>query len=193
MARLKEFNTGAVLEKAMDVFWSKGYEATSIQDLVNAMGINRGSIYDTFGSKAKLFNLALSRYQSDAPSQTLLNNARTGDPRKEIEDFFNNILDLHGYRGEKRGCLITNSIVELAYRDERLAVHFKAHIKRVENALYTLIKRGQETGEINPWRDPRSLARSLLASAHGLIVTSKVDHDQEMLLDITTVALSSLD
>ena len=58
MARLKEFDTGAVLEKAMDVFWSKGFEATSIQDLVNAMGINRGSIYDTFGSKARLFSLA---------------------------------------------------------------------------------------------------------------------------------------
>ena len=110
MARYKEFDPDDVLDKAMDVFWSQGFEATSIQDLVNAMGINRGSIYDTFGNKIRLFNLALSRYQIDAPSQKLLNNADTGNPRKEIEDFFNGLLNRYGCSEEKRGCLITNSI-----------------------------------------------------------------------------------
>jgi len=193
MARFKEFDPDDVLDKAMDIFWSQGFEATSIQDLVNAMGINRGSIYDTFGNKTRLFNLALSRYQTDAPSQKLLNNADTGNPRKEIEDFFNGLINRHGFSEENRGCLITNSIVELANQNQRIAVHFKKHIKNLEDALYALISRGQETGDINPWRDPRSLARVILASAQGMIVISKVNPSQEVLSDIAKTALASLD
>ena len=193
MARHKEFDPDDVLDKAMDVFWSQGFEATSIQDLVNAMGINRGSIYDTFGNKTRLFNLALSRYQTDSPSQKLLNNANTGNPRKEIEDFFNGLIDRYGCSEEKRGCLITNSIVELANQNETITVHFKKHIKNLEDTLYTLISRGQENGDINPWCDSRSLARAILASAQGMIVISKVNPGQEVLFDIAKIALSSLD
>ncbi|MBH88657.1 MAG: hypothetical protein CMF71_09060 [Magnetovibrio sp.] len=193
MARHKEFDKIAILEKAIGVFWSKGFEATTIQDLVNATRINRGSIYDTFGNKARLFNLALTHYQKATPTQKLLNNAKTANPRKEIEDYFHRILYLHGEQGEKRGCLITNSIAELAYLDKKLAAHFKIYINNSENALYTLVKRGQETGDINPWRNPRSLARSLLASAEGLILISKVDPGNETLLDIANAALSLLD
>ena len=193
MARFKEFDTDDVLDKAMDVFWSKGFKATSVQDLVSAMGINRGSIYDTFGNKIRLFSLALSRYQIDAPSQKLLNNAETGNPREEIEDFFNGLLNRHGCFEEKRGCLITNSIVELANQNERIAIHFKKHIKNLEDALYTLIIRGQKTGDITPWRDPRSLARTMLASAQGMTVISKVNSSQEVLSDIAKTVLSSLD
>jgi TetR/AcrR family transcriptional regulator, transcriptional repressor for nem operon len=193
MARFKEFDTDVVLDKAIDVFRSKGFKATSVQDLVSAMGINRGSIYDTFGNKIRLFNLALSRYQIDAPSQKLLNNADTGNPRKEIEDFFNGLLNRYSCSEEKRGCLITNSIVELANQDKTLTVHFKKHIKNLEDALYTLIRRGQETGDITPWRDPRSLARTILASAQGMTIISKVNPSQEVLSDIAKTVLSSLD
>jgi TetR/AcrR family transcriptional repressor of nem operon len=193
MARCKEFDINDVLGKAMDVFWSKGFEATSIQDLVNAMGINRGSIYNTFGNKTRLFNLALSHYQTDAPSQKLLDNVRTGNPRKEIEKFFSGLLNRHGHFEEKRGCLITNSIVELANLDEKMAANFKKHIDALEDALYTLIRRGQETGDITPWRDPRSLARSMLASAQGITIISKVNTDKEILSDIAKEALFLLD
>ena len=193
MPRFKEFDSDSVLERAIDIFWEKGFEATSIQDLVIAMGINRGSIYDTFGSKAKLFNLALSRYQRDSPSQKLLNNAKTGNPREEIEEYFNGLVNLYGRPDEKRGCLITNSIAELACKDAELALHFESHIRSLENALYTLIRRGQETGDVSPWCNARALARSLLASAQGLILISKVNQDHEVLLDIAATAISTLE
>ena len=193
MARSKEFNKDNVVDKAIDVFWNKGFEATSMQDLVNAMDINRGSIYDTFANKAGLFDVAISRYQIDAPSQRLLNNANTGNPRGEIEYFFNALLDRHNRSEGHRGCLITNSIVELANRKEKIALQFKTHIKLLEDALHTLIKRGQETGDITPWREARPLARSLIASAQGLAVVSKVDPGQKTLSDIATTALSLLD
>jgi TetR/AcrR family transcriptional repressor of nem operon len=193
MARSKEFNKDDVVDKAINVFWSKGFEATSMQDLVNAMGINRGSIYDTFGNKAGLFDVAISRYQIDAPSQRLLNNANTGNPREEIECFFNTLLDRHNCFEGQRGCLITNSIAELSNRKGGIATHFKTYFKNLEDALHTLIKRGQETGEITPWREARALARSLLASAQGLTVVSKVNPGQETLSDIATTAVSLLD
>ena len=193
MARTKEFDTDAVVGKAIDVFWSKGFEATSIQDLVDAMGINRGSIYDTFGDKAGLFEAAIQRYQIDAPSQRLLDKAQTGNPREEIEIFFNALLARNDYPDRQRGCLITNSITELSARDKKMAAHFKAGVKRLEDAFFSLVRRGQETGDIAPWRDPRALARSLLASAQGLIVISKVDPGQDTLADIAATALSLLD
>lgn len=177
----------------MGVFWSKGFEATSIQDLVDAMGINRGSIYDTFGDKSGLFEAVLQRYLVDAPSQRLIENAETGEPREEIEKFFNGLMERPQAPGECCGCLINNSIVELAARDEVLAARFKAGMAGLENALFTLISRGQETGDISPWREPRAVARSLLASAQGLIVLSKVAPGPETLDDIAQTALSLLD
>ena len=83
--------------------------------------------------------------------------------------------------------------MELANLDEKITIHFKKHIKHIEDALYTLIKRGQDIGDITPWRDPRSLARSMLASAQGMIVISKINSSPEILSDIATTALTSLD
>ncbi len=192
MARTKEFDTDDVVLKAIEVFWSKGFEATSIADLVAAMGINRGSIYDTFGDKAGLFDTAIQRYQIAAPSQRLTDNAKTGDPLEEIEIFFNALLSSSDRPEGLRGCLMTNSITELAARNAKLASQFKVEVKSIEDAFFILIRRGQETGEIAPWREARSLARSLLASAQGLMVLSKVKPGQETLADIAGTALSLL-
>ncbi|MBC8445253.1 MAG: TetR/AcrR family transcriptional regulator [Rhodospirillaceae bacterium] len=192
MARTKEFETDDVVLKAIDVFWRKGFEATSIQDLVDAMGINRGSIYGTFGDKAGLFEAAIQRYQIDAPSQRLIDKAQTGDPREEIELFFNSLLTRGEGPERRRGCLVTNSITELSARDDDTASHFRAGVKRLEDAFFTLIERGQATGDIAPWRDARALARLLLASAQGMIVISKVDPGPDTLADITRTALSLL-
>lgn len=193
MARTKEFDKDAVVLKAMDVFWQRGYEATSIQDLVDAMGINRGSIYDTFGDKSGLFQAALQRYLIDAPSQRLIDQAETGNPRKEIEAFFKAIIDRSDCPRERKGCFVTNSIAELCARDKKMAAHFKGGMNRMEEAFYTLIVRGQQDWDISPWRNPRQLARSLLASAQGLIVMSKVGPGRETLEDIAATALSLLD
>ncbi len=193
MARTKEFDTDAVVTKAMDVFWSKGFEATSIQDLVEAMGINRGSIYDTFGDKAGLFTAAIERYQADAPSQRLLENADNGAPREEIEMFFTSLLERAMGPGGRRGCLLINSIAELAIRDDEIAGRLGNGINKLEDALYTLIKRGQKAGDMTQSHDARVLARSLLASAQGLIILSKTTSDGQFLKDISDTALALLD
>ncbi len=190
MARTKEFETADVVSKAVGVFWTKGFEATSIQDLVDAMGINRGSIYDTFGDKAGLFDAAIRQYQNEAPSQRLIDSAKSGEPRKEIELFF---TSLRKRCSSPYGCLVTNTITELSARDDKMAAFFKTSTQKMENAFYTLVKRGQKTGEITSSRKARPLSRSLLASAQGLVVLSKVKPGTKTLNDIANTALSLLD
>ena len=192
MARTKEFDRTEVLNKAMDVFWKNGFEATSIQDLVDAMGINRGSIYDTFGDKAGLFEATLDHYLADAPSQRLINDCENGDPEGEIESFFQAMVDIGSSPGGNKGCLITNTITELCARDHVMSEKISAGVSRLEEALFTLITRGQEDGSFDNTADARKLARFLLATAQGIRVVTKVEPDRDMLQDIVDTALKSL-
>ncbi len=193
MARGKVFNHDHVVGKAMEVFWSKGFEATSIQDLVDAMGINRGSIYDTFGDKSGLFTAALERYMATSPVTTLIDSAETAEPRPAIEQFIRNQVDFCCAPGGQRGCFMTNSLTEMGSCNGHIATLLGATLSRLEQALYTLIRRGQETGDISPWRDARALARSLVATVQGIKALAKVRPGRDALNDIAHMALAHLD
>jgi len=116
MALPKAFDRDDVLDKATQVFWLKGYEATSIQDLVEATGINRGSLYNTFTDKAGLFGAVLGRYTDRSSARALVANAEAGPPRATIEAFFADLVDIGAADPERRGCLLTNTAVENAFR-----------------------------------------------------------------------------
>jgi TetR/AcrR family transcriptional repressor of nem operon len=193
MARPREFDRDQVVDRAVDVFWRKGFEATSIRDLVEATGLNRGSLYNTFGDKAGLFEAALERYMAGAPSHHVVAAADSGPPRQVIGEFFARLVELGASDTEHRGCLMTNTAAELAARDKRVAAQVTEAMQGLEEALFRLIERGQETGEIAPWRDPRSLARFLVASAQGLRITAKLNRDRAALEAIADIALSNLD
>ncbi len=193
MARSKAFDQGTVVTKAMEVFWSKGYEATSIQDLVDAMGINRGSIYDTFGDKSGLFKAALEHYMEASPARQLIAEASTAPPRKTIEDFITLHVETSCSPGGQRGCLMTNTLTELCSGDGDMAKMVGTRLRRMENALYILVRRGQDSGEISSAQDAHALARFLIATAQGIKTLAKVNPGRETLDDIANVALASLD
>ncbi len=193
MARPREFDRDQVVDRAVEVFWRKGFEATSIQYLVEATGLNRGSLYNTFGDKAGLFEAVFGRYLATSPTQPVIAAAETGPPRQVIGEFFARLVELGTSDTEHRGCLMTNTAAELAARDERVAAQVTEAMQGLEEALFRLIERGQETGEIAPWRDPRSLARFLVASAQGLRITAKLNRDRAALEAIADIALSNLD
>ena len=110
MARHKEFDREEVLMKAMDVFWEKGYESASMQDLVGAMGIGRASLYDTFGSKHALFTEAMDRYGRWVQTDFLAALRNPGSPKKVLADFFKGAVD--GFTApERRSCLLIKSAV----------------------------------------------------------------------------------
>ncbi|NEQ96026.1 MAG: TetR/AcrR family transcriptional regulator [Cyanothece sp. SIO2G6] len=193
MARSKAFDQVAVLEKAMEVFWQQGYEATSIQDLVTAMGINRGSLYDTFTDKRQLFLKAIAHYNQTVVNTVIERLKAPGAARQAIEDHFHGIVEQVANDTQCRGCLITNTIVELGRQDGAIALQTKANLQQIEDAFFCALLQAQDQGEIGPDKDARALARYFTTTLQGLRVTSKLNPDPTVLQDVVTLILSVLD
>jgi TetR/AcrR family transcriptional repressor of nem operon len=193
MARPREFERDVVLDRAMQVFWSKGYEATSIQHLLDRMGIQRGSLYDTFGDKRALFFAAIDRYDRVVTAKlvAVLEEPRSG--KDAIRRFFRLKVEAALERGRPRGCLVTNSASELGSRDRGAASRVGAALTKIEAAFHRAVVRAQKAGEIDPARNPRALARFLTSSAQGLSVMAKASPHRAVLGDIVNVILAALD
>ncbi len=116
MARQKEFDRDEVLHRAMEVFWMRGYEGTSIQDLVKYMGINRQSIYDTFGDKHTLFLQSLDRYREIQSRKVFDVLERPGSVKKNLRQLFEEVVARALSAEGRRGCFVGNSMSELAGR-----------------------------------------------------------------------------
>ena len=192
MWRPKEFDRDVVLDRAMQLFWSRGYEATSIEHLVARMGIRRGSLYGTFGDKRALFFAAIDRYDRVVTAKLLAILDAPGSGKDAIRRFFRLKVDLSLKPGRPRGCLVTNSTAELASRDRAAASRVGAVLTRIEAAFHRAVVRAQQAGEIDPARDPRALARFLTSSAQGLSVMAKACPDRIVLKDIAAVTLAAL-
>jgi TetR/AcrR family transcriptional regulator, transcriptional repressor for nem operon len=190
MARPREFDRSDVLEKAMQVFWTKGYERTSVRELVAAMGINRGSLYDTFGDKQALYLTALERYcTSEARPMPAASGGES--PSIAIRRHFETVAKA-GPRARKRGCFISNTITEFSSQGCAISQTARAGVARIETALMRLVAQAQTAGEIRRDRDPRALARFLTSSLNGLRLMAKADVTRAELEDIVEVTLSTL-
>lgn len=192
MARQKGFHEAAVLDGAMRQFWLHGYDGTSIQDLVDATGVNRASLYGTFGDKDRLFRRALDHYLAEVTAERIALLERPGSARAAIRTYFRELVDFACVDGRGLGCLLTNSAVELAPHDERIAGALAEAFARVEAALQATIERGQASGEIPPDKDARKLARFLLALIQGLRVLIRARASRAQLEDAVDVALEAL-
>ncbi len=192
MGRPYEFDRNVTLSKAMDVFWEKGYKATSIDDLVDRMGIQRGSIYNTFGGKHELFLTAVEYYGEVVTSRTLKVLEGEGSPLGNIKKFFEVIV---GTPPDKRskGCLISNTVVELAPHDEEIAEVVKGIMNKIQSSFLKCLDRAVEQGELPESANTRVLSNFLATSTHGLIVTGKSTPDKKQLKDVVDVILSTLE
>ena len=192
MARPREFEHDAVLDRAMRVFWSRGYEATSVQALVDHMGIQRGSLYATFGDKRALFLAAIDRYDRVVTAKLLAALEEPASGMEGIRRFFRLKIEWAVAAKRPRGCLVTNSATELASRDRRTATRVGAVLTKIEAAFHRAVIRAQKAGEIDPAQNPRALARFLTSSAQGLSVMAKTFPVRTMLEDIAEVILTVL-
>jgi TetR/AcrR family transcriptional repressor of nem operon len=169
----KQFDVDEVLEKAMHAFWSRGYEATSMQDLVTRTGVNRGSLYATYRDKHALFLAALRMYDERQRRNRLADLEARYGPREAIRQlllaFALSVSDKSG----NRGCFLTNTALELAAHD-REAGKIVAHAQAEIEAFFArMIRQGQKAGEIGPGVDSDETASGLLASLVGLAVLSR--------------------
>jgi TetR/AcrR family transcriptional regulator, transcriptional repressor for nem operon len=190
MARQKEFNREAALQKAMEVFWSRGYEAASIQDLVKHMGINRQSLYDTFGDKHALYLKALDRYREVESRKVFELLERGGSVKRALKELFAGVVAGSLCAGERRGCFMGNAMSELAGRCKETAVRARSNMTAVEEAFYRALLRGTKEGELKGVRDPRAVARFLVSSLQGLVLMAKAAPDRKTLEDVVKVTLS---
>ena len=191
MGRTKQFDKQAALDDAMRVFWAKGFHGTSMQDLVDNLGVNRQSLYDTFGGKHDLFEAALERYRSlqALPMRRALEqDGSVGDVlRGFFQGLINALLDSDG-----KGCFMVNSTTELASQDKAVFGTCSANARQLEAAFTGLMVRAQQSGEISAERSAVQLARFLLSTMNGLSVTAKATRDRKILNDVVEVALSVL-
>lgn len=192
MARKRKYDEDEALEKALALFHRQGFAATSMQDLVEAMGIGRGSLYEAFGSKEELFARALRRYAERSLDGMLACLEAVDDPLEGIAGLLHKVVDTHATNRDRSGCMVVNTIVELAPQDPAFADTFRSVWSRLEGALEGALARAQAQGRIPAGRSPRALARFLAGTIQGLAVRSKYDPDREGLADVADTALAAL-
>lgn len=191
MGRHYEFDREQTLTKAMQIFWQKGYKATSMKDLVNEMGIQPGSIYNSYGDKHTLFLESIRQYGEVVTSNTLKVLKDGPSPVQNIKRFFTNMIE-RPYDKRCIGCLVVNSVVELAPHDEQTAEVVNGILKKIESEFYDCLQSAQELGEISPESNIKALASYFASSTHGLLVMGKSNASTEQMKDIVDVMLSTL-
>ena len=173
MPRPKSFDPDEVLDRAMRVFWKKGYASTSIADLTEAMSINKFSLYGTFGDKRSLFLAALDRYSGRVVG-TLLSDLETEDAGlAEIRQYFTAIVHGATHLQECPGCLMTNTAAELAPGDAEIRTKVRKHFGRMRRAFRCALGNASERGELVPKASTDLLARHLVGSSQSIALAAR--------------------
>jgi TetR/AcrR family transcriptional repressor of nem operon len=176
----------------MQVFWTKGYEHTSMQDLLGAMDLSKSSLYQAFGSKQGLFRRCIARYADQLTAHLRQALAEAPSGHAFIETFLYSVLqDVEGDRA-RRGCLVMNTASELAQSEPPIAEDVAVSIARFRRALRAAVERAQREGDIDPRRDAATLAAFLVSTMSGLKVQAKAGADADTLKGIIEVALKAL-
>ncbi|WP_303312644.1 TetR/AcrR family transcriptional regulator [Hymenobacter sp. BT730] len=192
MARPQEFNTAEALHKAMEVFWHKGYEATSLSDLLEATGLSKSSLYSTFGGKHALFLAAFDAYRRQRATD--MQRVLAQEPaRPAIEAFFHLLLGDVDAPAPALGCMSINQAIEMAPHDPEIRERVLTDFRRIEEALLRIIQRGQHKGSLTSTRSPRELANLLALAYPGLQVMARAGYTRSDLDDRVRQLLTNLD
>ena len=178
MPRGKKFHIKKALEQAMLLFWAKGYEATSTQDLVKGMGINRASLYDTFGNKHDLFIQTLRHYILTYQEKQLSNLKKNHSGRQAIILLFEQISSHALSRSGRNGCFLVNTALELAPHDQQAEKIVIQAFHRIELFFAKMIREAQEIGEISIEQDPETIASILMNMMIGLRVLARAQKNK---------------
>lgn len=176
----------------MQVFWQKGYARTSVDDLLQAMGINRWSMYQTFGDKRRLFVKALTLYRERWRAFIREHLDKEGSPRAAVMGLLRAMGDQIVADRLNRGCLLASSSFEIDQLDPEAALIVTSGLRSLEDALTEAIARAQSAGEISGSKDARTLARFLIATVNGIRSAGKVEPRRGRLMELIETALSVL-
>lgn len=193
MARPREFDEAAVLEAAIQCFWGSGYEATSVRDLAQSMGITSASLYNAFGDKRALYQRALDHYVESRSQERLQRLESQLAPREAISGFFTEIIELSLTDPLHQGCLVVNAALELAPHDSACRCVVAAVFTQLEGFFRRCISAGQRTGSITRLQPADDLARMLLGIQLGIRVLARARPERDLLEGLVRPALALLD
>lgn len=193
MARTKEFKEDQVLDKAIEIFWHKGYNGTSAQDLVMHLGLSRSSLYDTFGDKQKLFAQSLRRYQKNAQDQIIELFDKSENIKETLHDIFKQAVIESLDDRITKGCFMVNSSIELAMHDEEIAKIVKNNSQKMEEVFTNAVQKGQDLGQISKSNEAKVLARFIFNNYSGIRVLARTgERDKQVYDDIIKTLFSIL-
>lgn len=190
MSRSKEFDVNEVLDKAMILFWEQGYEKTSMSDLVTHMGIHRRSLYDTFGDKHSLFLQAITRYMGKVQANLTSEIKPSQTATEALYSIFQFMVT--DQKDLPSGCLLVNSVTELAARDAEVNAKSIESFKGTEDMLEQIILWGQQDGEFTTKQSAKELAEYLHTVSIGIRVMGRSSVDKAKLLHIVDVSIDLL-
>jgi TetR/AcrR family transcriptional repressor of nem operon len=193
MARTKDFDEKEVLAKAVSIFWLKGYNGTSMQDLVDFLGISRSSLYDTYVDKHTLYLKALEFYQRAAGTRMCDIVSNTTSAKEAIKRLLELATSDLLKDKQHKGCFMVNAEVEVAPHDAKVKNLVCKSDRQIEDAFYHAIQKGKESGEITSKQDARALTRFILNTVKGIRVSAKSTTDKNFFNDIIQTTLSVLD
>lgn len=185
----KSFDIDDAIDRATEVFWAKGYEAASLSDLLKAMGINKGSFYNAFGSKKKLFTLGLLKYEREQHKATLYRLSQLNDPVAAITGLFDALVAQSLEDNNKKGCLLVNTALDLPNLDSDTAVTIRSSINDIQAFFKQQIELGQQSGIIPKSVESDTVSIGLVSLVVGLRVLSRGVYSKDQLQKIKAQAI----
>jgi TetR/AcrR family transcriptional repressor of nem operon len=192
MGRPREFDEEAVLDAAVQCFWQRGYEATSIRDLISGTGLTGASLYNAFGDKQAIYRRALDHYV-EASIGKRIRRCEVMEPRLAIEAFFRDILVRSLKDEECKGCMLVNATLDAAPEDPGFRAAVADVLLRIERFFLSCVAEGQANGSITSSSQADDLARLLLGVLMGVRVLARVRPEKELLEGVIDMALAFLD
>ena len=174
MPRPREFDEDQALDSAMELFWARGYEGTSLSDLEAALGVGRQSLYNVFGDKRHLFLASLDRYRSQA-SEALVALSSGAEGMDGIRAYFDASLELLAGQGDRKGCFVARSLVDHGRGDPEVARRCNTSNQLIEESLRTALRTARDRGEIASDVPIEATATALTAQLSGLSVLARGD------------------
>ncbi|PIW28249.1 MAG: TetR family transcriptional regulator [Rhodospirillales bacterium CG15_BIG_FIL_POST_REV_8_21_14_020_66_15] len=193
MTRTREFDPDAALDKAMHLFWERGFAHTSMADLVRHTGVSRYGLYGTFGNKDEIYRRALMRYIELMKDEMQKDLRRPGAGRAELETYFRHITGVVTSDEGRKGCMVCNTAAELAPHDPEMAAHLKVLQENLRAMLEDVIANGQKAGDIRTDIAARDLAMLLFAMEQGMAALHRGGTPVEALLPCFDTFLKIMD
>lgn len=190
--RPRQFDRQDVLSQATRLFWANGFRSTSVEDLLNEMGINRGSMYATFGDKRSLFIEAVHHYIKTSVQDLAAMLSRRESAREDLRETMRFVANLDKNK-DRTGCLLTHTAIEIAENDHELSQLVRDGLAASSKQFELAIQRGMDSGEFKNVRSASATAAYILTSCQGLNVLSRAGYSVEYIQNVIDHTLALLD